>query len=86
MLKIIHTIGIPAAIDTYIHNAVIVKSFWYFYFDSPHPAKKLPTELEEMKEIDAKNFSLMELALKEVQQAWKKWRQLVKKIGWISQV
>ena len=35
--------------------------------------KALPTELEEMKEIDAKNFSLMKLALKEVQQAWKKW-------------
>ncbi|HAF28642.1 MAG TPA: hypothetical protein DCG75_06300 [Bacteroidales bacterium] len=48
-----------------------IKSFWYFYFDSPHPIKEIPEELQKIKEIDSKIFPLMVLALKEVQQAWK---------------
>jgi hypothetical protein len=47
------------------------KNFWYFYFDSPHPIKEMPEELQKVKEIDSKMFPLIELALKEVQQAWK---------------
>jgi hypothetical protein len=48
-----------------------IKSFWYFYFDSPAPLKKIPEELQIIKKIDHKMVPLMELALKEVQQAWK---------------
>ena len=48
-----------------------IKSFWYFYFDSPHPIKELPEELQKIKDSNSKIYSLMELALKEVQQVWK---------------
>ena len=48
-----------------------IKDFWYFYFDSPHPAKELPEELQRIKQSESRIYSLMELALKEVQQAWK---------------
>lgn len=53
------------------HNEKEIKGFWYFYFDSPHPIKEIPQELQKVKEIDIRMFSLMELALIEVQQAWK---------------
>jgi len=45
--------------------------FWYFYFDGPHPAKKIPDELQKVKKINSRLYSLMELALKKVQQAEK---------------
>ena len=48
-----------------------IKGFWYFYLDEPYPPKKLPVELKKVKEINGRIYSLMELALKEVQQAWK---------------
>lgn len=52
------------------HKNDEVKSFWYFYFDGPHPPDKLPKELEKIKEIDKRVYTLMEEALKEVQQEW----------------
>ncbi|MBX7204457.1 MAG: hypothetical protein K1X81_03435 [Bacteroidia bacterium] len=48
-----------------------IKSFWYFYFDGPHPVKELPDELQKLRGTVNRIFLLMELALKEVQQAWK---------------
>lgn len=47
-----------------------IKSFWYFYFDGPHPAEHLPQELEGIKELDERIYILMKSALKEVQQEW----------------
>jgi hypothetical protein len=48
-----------------------VKSFWYFYFDGPHPVKEIPEEVQKVKEINSHIFVLIELALNEVQKKWK---------------
>jgi hypothetical protein len=53
------------------HSDKEIKSFWYFYFDGPHPAKELQEELQKVNEINSRIFTLMEVALKKVQQAWK---------------
>lgn len=44
-----------------------VKSFWHFYFDGPHSPNKLPEELETIKTINKQIYTLMQEALKEVQ-------------------
>lgn len=50
-----------------------VKSFWYFYFDSPHPVKKLPENLlDEVSRSDKRVASFMKNGLEEVQKAWEK--------------
>jgi hypothetical protein len=48
-----------------------IKSFWYFYFDGPHPIERLPEELQKVRKLGPRVFSLMQTALKEVSQAWK---------------
>jgi hypothetical protein len=50
-----------------------VKSFWYFYFDSPHPVNKLPENLlDEVARSDKRVASFMKNGLEEVQKAWGK--------------
>ncbi|WP_324172515.1 hypothetical protein [Sulfurimonas sp.] len=44
------------------------KSFWYLYFDGPHPEKKLPKHLENIKKLNENTYSIMISALKQVQQ------------------
>jgi hypothetical protein len=46
-------------------------SFWYFYFDGPHPIKQIPKELQNVKRNNPKLFYLIELALIQVNQTWK---------------
>ena len=36
-----------------------IKSFWYFYFDSPHPQNQIPEQLQKIKSIDNKIYYLM---------------------------
>ena len=36
-----------------------VKSFWYFYFDEPHPAKQITVSLRKIKSIDSKIYAIM---------------------------
>lgn len=48
-----------------------IKSFWYFYFDGPCPEKKIPEELQKVKQINKKIYLLMQEALKDVQEEWK---------------
>lgn len=43
-----------------------IKSFWYFFYDGPHPAENIPKEFDIMKIINPKIYSLMETAHKEV--------------------
>jgi hypothetical protein len=43
-----------------------IQSFWYFYFDGPHPSKDIPSDLQDIKRINSKIYSLMKKALTEV--------------------
>ncbi|MFI5139176.1 MAG: hypothetical protein ACHQIM_15240 [Sphingobacteriales bacterium] len=36
-----------------------VKSFWYFYFDEPHPPKQIDISLQKIKSIDSKIYTIM---------------------------
>lgn len=47
-------------------NGKEVKSFWYFYFDGPHPDKKIPEEFVSMKISNPQIYSIMEEAHLEV--------------------
>jgi hypothetical protein len=48
-----------------------IQSFWYFYFDSPHPEKQIPEQLQKIKSIDTKIYNLMVKAQNEVLKYWK---------------
>ena len=48
-----------------------IQSFWYFYFDGPHPADTIPEELEKVKQINERIYRLMEVGLSKAQQYWK---------------
>ena len=48
-----------------------IKSFWFFYFDGPVPKKEIPEELKRVEQIDKRIFTLMQQALKDVQDKWK---------------
>lgn len=43
-----------------------IRSFWYFFFDGPHPDKNIPKELIKMKVINPKIYALMEEARSDV--------------------
>lgn len=45
-----------------------IKSFWYFYFDGPHPINTFPTEFDEVKVKDTRMYTLMVESLKSVNQ------------------
>ena len=44
-----------------------IHSFWYLYFDGPHPPEQTPPEFFEMKKSFPKVFNIMLKALKKVQ-------------------
>ena len=50
------------------HTDEDIESFWRFYFDGPHPEETIPDELNGIKTINRKIYSLMGKALKAVQQ------------------
>src|SRR5699024_7460009 len=43
-----------------------IKSFWYFYFDGPHPVEKIPHELEKVKSLNKRIYQLMKEAHQQV--------------------
>ncbi|MFD2162287.1 hypothetical protein ACFSJU_07770 [Paradesertivirga mongoliensis] len=43
-----------------------IKGFWFFYFDGPHPPKKMPAELYELKQKNQRVYRLMQESFKEV--------------------
>jgi hypothetical protein len=48
-----------------------IYSFWYFYFDGPHPVEEIPDHLQTIKDFDGRVYSLMCNALEEVKESWK---------------
>ena len=44
-----------------------IHSFWYFFFDGPHPIEQSPKEFSEMKKSFPKVYNIMLSTLKEVQ-------------------
>lgn len=47
-------------------KAADIKSFWFFYFDGPHPKKQIPDALEKVKLLDKEIYSIMIEAHNEV--------------------
>ena len=43
-----------------------IKSFWYFYFDGPHPPDKIPNELNKFKQIDPDLYKLIKQSFAKV--------------------
>ncbi|TAL62697.1 MAG: hypothetical protein EPN85_01960 [Bacteroidetes bacterium] len=43
-----------------------VKSFWFFYFDGPHPSNAIPSEFDGIITTSPKMYSIIEMAHKEV--------------------
>ncbi len=43
----------------------VIEGFWFFYFDGYHPPKKIPEDLQKVKNINPRIYQLMEKALKE---------------------
>ncbi len=43
----------------------VIEGFWFFYFDGHHPPKKIPEDLQKVKNINPRIYQLMEKALKE---------------------
>ena len=43
-----------------------INSFWYFYFDGPHPEENIPKEFDIMKITTPKIYALLESSHKEV--------------------
>lgn len=56
-------------LNNYSHS--IQKSFWYFYFDGPHPPKEIPEYLAFIQEANPEMYTLIEETLKQVQNDWK---------------
>jgi hypothetical protein len=48
------------------HSKDDIKSFWYFYFDGPHPPNKIPDELNKFKEIDPDLYELIKQSFAKV--------------------
>ncbi len=40
-------------------NEKEVESFWYFYFDGPHPKKRISESLQKIKSIDVSIYDIM---------------------------
>jgi hypothetical protein len=49
-----------------------IGEFWFFYFDEPLPANKIPGNLLFIKETDKNMYELMEQSLKAVQKSWER--------------
>ena len=43
----------------------VIKGFWYFYFDRPHPPQTISQALQSVKQLDGHIYQLMEAALKD---------------------
>jgi len=48
-----------------------IESFWFFYFDGPHPPDEIPEHLRFVKEYDQRVYILMMKGLLKVQEKWK---------------
>jgi hypothetical protein len=49
-----------------------IRSFWYFYFDGPHPLSQIPKRLAGIEKMDTRIFRIMKLSIRDVQKHWKR--------------
>lgn len=61
-----HTLLIAKELNSYGNNEV--KSFWYFLFDGPHPAKVIPINIDKIRSSDPGIYRLAKEAFKQVHQ------------------
>ncbi len=41
------------------YSNILIKNFWHFYFDGPHPEASLATELQKIKDINSKMYRII---------------------------
>ncbi|MDR3681575.1 MAG: hypothetical protein P4L41_16525 [Flavipsychrobacter sp.] len=44
------------------YSNTLIKNFWHFYFDGPHPEASLIPELQKIKDIDSKMYRIITIS------------------------
>jgi len=61
-----HTILIAKELNSYGNNEI--RSFWYFLFDGPHPAKNIPVDIDKIRSSDPQIYKFAKEAFEQVHQ------------------